>query len=139
MPFLTAEELKTHLYAEDIAMISRDDNTLLTAAIDGAVQEAKGYLGAYDRDTIFSTTGTSRNALLLIFVKDMSVWHFINLCNAGSELELRKARYDRAVDWLKAVQKGSVTPDLPLSVDESGEETGSLITFGSNFKRNQHY
>jgi len=139
MPFITATELKTHLYAEDIAMISRDDDTLLVAAIDGAVQEAKGYLSAFDRAAIFSATLAERNALLLIFVKDIAVWHFINLCNAGSELEVRKSRYDRAVDWLKAVQKGNVSPDLPIALDASGEDSGDLIKFGSNPQRNQHF
>lgn len=139
MSFITAVELKTHLYAEDIAMISRDDDTLLVAAIDGAVQEARGYLSAFDRDAIFSAALAERNALLLIFIKDIAVWHFINLCNAGSELEVRKARYDRAVDWLKAVQKGNVSPDLPVVLDDSGVDSSDLIKFGSNPQRNQHF
>lgn len=137
--FLTTQELKTHLYKENVDIISRDDDTILTAAIDGAVAEAKGYLAAYDREEIFNTTGSRRNALLLIFVKDIAVWHFINLCNVGTEIELRRHRYDRAVDWLKSVQKGDVSPDLPTQEDESGAPTTGIIKFGSNPKRNQHY
>jgi len=45
MAFLTKNELKTHLYEENVDVISRNDETILTAAIDAAVQEAKGYLG----------------------------------------------------------------------------------------------
>lgn len=138
--FLTAEEMKTHLYAENVELIDRNDDTLLTSAIDGAIAESKGYLGAYDRDTIFDATGTDRNALLLIFVKDMTVWHFINLCNAGAELELRQARYERAIDWHKAVQSGKVTPDLPRLVsDDTISSTGGLITYGSNPQRSNHF
>lgn len=136
--FLTTEELKTHLYSENVNIISRDDDTILTAAVDGAIAEAKGYLAAYDREEIFSTTGTRRNALLLIFVKDIAVWHFINLCNAGTEIDLRRHRYDRAIDWLKSVQKGDVSPDLPVQEDKDGP-VGGIIKFGSNPKRNQHY
>lgn len=136
--FLSTEELKTHLYSENVNIISRDDDTILTAAVDGAVAEAKGYLAAYDRAEIFSSTGTARNALLLIFVKDIAVWHFINLCNAGTEIDLRRHRYDRAIDWLKSVQKGDVSPDLPTAQDETGSIAG-IIKFGSNTKRNQHY
>ena len=85
MAFITPEELETHLYKENIEAISREDETILTAAIDAAIEEAYGYLGAYDRKRIFEATGSQRNALLLIFVKDIAVWHFVNLCNAGCE------------------------------------------------------
>lgn len=139
MPFLTADELKTHLYAENVTLISRSDDTILTAAIDGAIQESKGYLSAFDREVIFAKTGSERHALLLIFVKDMAVWHFLTLCNAGSELELRKARYERAIDWHKAVQKGNVTPDLPVLVDDQGIPSAEAIIYGSNTKREQHF
>ena len=81
MAFITPKELETHLYKENIEAISREDETILTAAIDAAVQEAYGYLGAYDRKKIFEATGSQRNALLLIFVKDIAVWHFVNLCD----------------------------------------------------------
>lgn len=137
--FIESAELKTHLYAEQIALIQRDDNTIITAAIDAALQEAKGYLGAYDRDAIFAAAAEDRNALLLIFIKDIAVWHFLVLCNAGSELELRESRYKRAIDWLKGVQKGDISADLPKAVDEEGEETAAAVTFGSNEKRNQHF
>lgn len=139
MTFITPEELQTHLYKENIELISNEDETILMAAIDGAVQEAKGYLAAYDREKVFSAEYEKRNALLLIFVKDIAVWHFVNLCNAGTELELRRHRYERAVDWLKAVQRGDVSPDLPMAQDDTGTSTAGIIKFGSNPKRSQHF
>ena len=51
------------------------------------------------------------------------------------ELELRQDRYDRAISWLKAVQKGDVAADLP----EKPDETAALIKFGSNPKKTQHF
>ncbi|MDR2764737.1 MAG: DUF1320 domain-containing protein [Tannerella sp.] len=137
--FISTDELKTHLYGESIQAIGGGDGTILTAAIDGAIQEAKGYLAAYDRNAVFSTTGADRNALLLIFVKDIAVWHYINLCNAGVELRLRQDRYERAVAWLRAVQKGEVTPDLPVAADDEGVNPSGAIMFGSNAKREQRY
>ena len=137
MAFITPEELNTHLYRENIEAISREDETVVIAAIDAAVSEAKGYLSSYDTETIFSAEGAERNALLLIFVKDIAVWHFINLCNAGTELQLRQDRYERAVAWLRQVQKGEVTPDLP-GIDTDGKPEGIYI-YGSNPKRTQHF
>ncbi len=136
---VTIEELKTHLYEEDIATISRDDTTILQAAIDGATAEAKGYLASYNREAIFSATGNKRNALLLIFLKDIAVWHFIVLCNAGTELDLREKRYDRAIAWLKGVQKGDIQPDLPTAIEDDGERATDTIKAGSNPKKTQHF
>jgi hypothetical protein len=133
--WITKAELKTHMNVDDIDVITEGDDTLVTAAVDGAVSEAKGYLNAYDSDTIFATTGTSRNALLLIFVKDIAVWHLLKLSNYKAELEFRGKCYDRAISWLKSVQKGDVTPDLPATT----EDYRTKISYGSNEKREQHF
>lgn len=121
MAFLTPEELQTHLYKENIETIAREDDAIVAAAIDAAIEEASGYLGAYDRKKIFGTEGDERNALLLIFVKDIAVWHFINLCNAGTDLQLRQDRYERAVAWLKSVQRSEIKPNLPVMEDADGD------------------
>ena len=139
--FITQEELKTHLYAENVRLIQGEDTTILTAAIDSAIAEAKGYLAHYDRRVLFEAKGAKRNALLLTFVKDIAVWHFIVLCNAGADLEFRRFRYERAIAWLRAVQKGEVVPDFPpLDEDLDGkpDPPGEYI-FGSNPKRHQHF
>ncbi len=136
---ITIQELKTHLYEENIATISRDDETILQASIDGAIAEAKGYLASYDREAIFSATGSDRNALLLIFLKDIAMWHFIVLCNAGTELDLREKRYNSAISWLKGVQKGDIQPDLPTAIEDDGERATDTIKAGSNPKKTQHF
>jgi phage gp36-like protein len=135
--FLSNSELSTHLYTENIEVITRGDTTLVTAAIDTAIQEAKGYLSAYDKDAIFGATTSERNALLLTFVKDIAAWHLVNLCNAGTDMQLRQDRYERAVAWLKGVQKGEITPDLPISISQDDE--ARIISWGSNEQRNQHF
>lgn len=139
--FITPTELETHLYREQIDVIAREDDAPVLAAIDAAVQEAASYLGAYDCKAIFAAKGEQRNALLLLMVKDMAVWHFVNLCNAGTELDLREKRYDRAIEWLKGVQRGEVKPSLPIvDQDADGKPDGaSEIIYGSNPKRTQHY
>jgi phage gp36-like protein len=134
--FITKEELNTHLYDEQLTAIAGDDDTLITAAIDGAVAEAKGYLHKYDKAVIFAKVGTERNALLVIFVKDIAVWHFINLCNAGTDFKVRQDRYKAAIDWLKSVQAGDVVPDLELPAPVEGVSGG--YAWGSLPKRGNH-
>lgn len=141
MAYLTIEELKTHLYKDNIDVITRGDDTIVESAIDSAIQEAKGYLANYDRESIFGASDGERNALLLIFVKDIASWHLVNLCNAGTDLQLRESRYMRAIDWLKGVQANKVNPNLPI-VDEDGDGKSDLAgeyLFGSNPKRKQHF
>lgn len=137
--FLEIEELKTHVRSESMASIIRNDETIGQAAIDGAMVEAKGYLTRFNTAIIFGAVTDERNQLLLIFVKDIAVWHLVNLCNPNIDLKLRKERYDRAIKWLEGVQSGMITPDLPLAVDDEGNTTGDLISYGSNPKRTQHF
>lgn len=142
MAFLSLEELRTHLYAESIEAIARQDDTILLMAIDAAEAEAYGYLGSYDRNKIFSAKGDNRNALLLTFVKDIAVWHFICLCNAGVDMQLRQDRYERAIAWLKSVQKAEIKPNLPMLEDSNNDGKPDGIgeyIFGSNPKRSQHF
>jgi len=142
MAYLTIDELKTHMYSENIDVISNGDITIVHAAIDAALSEARGYLTQYDIKAEFEKTAPVdpevdlRNALLLTFVKDIAVWHFCILSNAGTDLGLREKRYDRAIDWLKAVQKGNVTPDLPAIPAEL--KTGPIL-YSSNEKRINHF
>lgn len=123
---------------DDIDVITDGDDTIVEAAIDGAILEAKGYLSLFDVDTIFAKTGANRNALLLTFVKDIAVWHLVVLSNYKVDLEFREKRYNRAVEWLKSVMKGDVVPDLDRETDDEGEAT-TAIRFGSNTKRTQHF
>ena len=131
--YLSSAEINTHLYGELVDSISRSDNTILIQAIDAAVAQATGYLGQYDTTAIFAATGSNRNALLLTFIKDIAVWHFIVLANPNIELALREKRYNEAIDWLRGVQKGSITPTLPIRA--ISDTTPGRVTFGSNQRR----
>lgn len=135
--FITTTDLNTHIYAENLSAITDDDELLPAAAIDAAIAEAKGYLSSYDTDAIFNATGDTRNGLLLMFCKDMAIWHLMNLCNAGSDRTVRQDRYERAISWLKSVQKGTVKPDLPLIIDDN--RPTDQVLYGSNPRRESHY
>ncbi len=114
--YLTPAELSSHLYPEVQQEIARSatDTTLAQQAIDTAIQEAKSYLTHYDVAAVFNATGADRNSVVLTMVKDIAVWHFINLSNANVEWELRESRYDKAIKFFEKVQKGNANPDLPL-------------------------
>lgn len=144
MAYLTPQEINTHLYDEVVAEISRDDLTKLQIAINAAIAEAKGYLKQYDADTIFAANVDDRNPILLLYVKDIAVWHFIVISNPAVEWQARKDRYDLAIKWLEKVQAGKTNPDLPLPpdpVDEAGnaQSAENFLKWGGNKKRNSHF
>lgn len=143
MAYLTIEDMYTHIYKENMDTISRGDDAAMLSAIDAAIAEASGYLTRYDTKKIFAATGKNRNAILLLFVKDIAAWHFVNLCNAGVDLDLREKRYDRAVEWLKNNQNTN-NPSLPALPDSSSSDTlpglcRHGLDFGSNPRRDNHF
>lgn len=137
MAFISKTDIKTHLYGEIVDAITREDDTILQASIDAALSEAKGYLSDYDIATIFSQTGNSRHPLLLTLIKDMAVWHFLSLSNPSADLQLRRSRYERAIEWLHGVQRRTIIPDLP-PIEVTDATTGS-IRYGSNDPRVLHF
>ena len=138
--YLNVDEIYTHLYEESIEAISGNDERLLLAAISGAIVESKGYLHAFDREAIFSKVGEERDPLLLIWLKDIAVWHYINIARPAIDFDVRERRYDAAIAWLKGVQKGDIVPDFPRPVDPvtETEENTTGIKFSSNTKRGNY-
>jgi phage gp36-like protein len=149
MAFITEDELKTVAYSYQISEITEADNTIVLSAIATAIQEVKGYLIAnnkkefldgrliYDADAIFSATGTNRNELILQYTKVVALWHLLIICNVDMIYEHIKDRYDRVIDFLKKVNKGDVTLDLPLlSEDTENIEAKQPFRFGSRKKFN---
>lgn len=147
--FVTKEELKTAIYMYQIDQISEADDDIVVAAITAAIDEAKSYLRAnkkkewmdgrlrYDVDATFSKTGADRNSLLMEMIKSIAVWYVVRLCNVDMIYEHLKGRYDRAIAWLKQVNKGEVTIDIPLlPEDDSAANTELPFRAGSRKKFN---
>lgn len=137
MAYLNAAEINSHLYGEVVQEIERSPTATaqLDFAISAAIEEARGYLTAYDTAAIFAATGNDRNPILLLYIKDIAVWHYIQLSNPGVEMDLRLERYKRAIEWLENVQKGKSNPTLPYPAVTPPSEPDNYIKWGSNTKR----
>lgn len=137
--FITEQDFNTHIYAELVTAISRDEDGIFEASAAAAEQEAKGYLSRYDTDTLFAETEGDRDPALLMRVKDIAAWHFISLGNADINLELRKTRYDEAKAWLKDVQAGKVSmKEWPLPAIEAAGDN-DIIKVSSRPRRETNY
>lgn len=138
MSLLTASDFETHIYPELRTAIDRGNTALLQEAIASAESEARGYLSRFDRVALFSKTGTERDSALVMFTKDMAVWHFIILANPNTDMELRKTRYDDALRWLRGIQRGETSPEgWPLPEPEV--EASDIIVISSAPKRSTRY
>ena len=140
MSYLTAAEINTHLYNGVVDEINRADASILLTAIAAAIAEATGYLTAYDIAAIFAATGDTRNPILLLYIKDIAVWHFIQLSNPAVEMELRLKRYEQAIKFLEKVQSGKTNPSLPYPAEPAapGDAT-TYIKSGTIERRNYDF
>ena len=137
MEFITREDFHTHMYEGVINAIEDDSEESLTEAIDSAISEACGYLSRFDLDVILTSTDRKTYASLRTWLKDIAKWHFINICNVATDLQLAKERYDDAIARLKDIQSGKTTPKgwaVPEEVNNAG-----AFTVNSNPKRQNHF
>lgn len=139
MSFITKQELTSHIYEENMDVISRDDDQKVTDAIDSAVSEAKTYLNRFDVETLFARTGSDRDPILVLYIKDIAKWHFIPNCNAGVDYTAALDRYEKAIEFLKRIQnpKAGVPLGWPVFTEPEGIDTPFHIM--SNHKRGNYY
>jgi len=136
MAFIAKSDLYLSILSDELAEITRGDDTIVDQAISAAVSECKGFLyDSYDVDTIFAQAGANRHPLLVKYCVDMAVWAIVAATQAGQDLDDRKARYDRACAWLKMVAKMENYADLPRRTST----VQTHISSGSGTKRNNYF
>jgi phage gp36-like protein len=144
MPYLTKDDLITHLYPEIRDEITRSNDLLITKAINEGIGEAKSYLNRYDMVKMFSddvVLRTFKDDFLDGVVKDIVCWKLIKLANPNINLALFRTAYEDAIKFLEKVMKGQTDPAWPLRPDDPAtpfDESGN-IGWRSNIKRTNHY
>lgn len=149
--FAEKSDLKNNIYNYQTDQITEGDDNIVLHAINAAISEVKSYLTwndkkeyldgrpHYDVEAIFSKTGADRNPLILNHVLTIAKYYIIDLSNVDILMETAEKRYDRAIDWLKQLSKGSVNLDeLPVIPDdeEPGENENGGFSYGSRVKFN---
>ena len=126
--FIDIKDYDASVHREILDALVRDDETLVEICEDRAIAEMRSYLNKrYDCNMIFSETGEKRNQLILMMVIDIAVYHIF--------CQVRKDRYERAVEWMRAVAEEKISIDgAPLLPEEERAAKASLM-FRSNRKR----
>ncbi|MEO0337593.1 MAG: phage protein Gp36 family protein [Bacteroidota bacterium] len=136
MAFLTINDLHTKILDYELTEITGGDNTLIESAISAAVSELKVYLNdSFDTDQIFNKTGSDRHQLLVQCGADIAIYFLVARVQAGQDVDDRRRRYDRAINWLKMVNKSETYADLP----RREKNTISGVIASSNPKRPNYY
>jgi len=138
MAFIEKTDILSKIRTEELQQITRGDDTIVKFGCDSAIAEMKSYLVAiFDTNAIFSKTGNNRHALLLDFGIDIAIYIIVSRALPGQDLEDRRLRYKRAVDWLKQLKKGEVNSDLPvLQYTDPKMKRGAV---GKHIKRDNYF
>ena len=93
----------------------------------------KSYLcSRYDTETVFNQTGEERNKTLVMYCKDIALYHFYSISTMMPIPEVRVNRYHKAIKWLEQVSEQKINP---VGLPENGF---SFVKGGGNEKRVNH-
>lgn len=137
--FIQLEDYDASIHSEILSRLTRDDDAIVEICEDRAIAEMRGYLSArYDVDDIFSAEGAARNQLILMMAIDIAVYHLFSIHNPQKMSQIRKDRYERAVEWLKQVAGFKITIDGAPKLPEEELKQNSPWLMSSNPKRTNH-
>ncbi|MGL5682645.1 MAG: phage protein Gp36 family protein [Marinifilaceae bacterium] len=107
--FITPADYDASVHREIIDTIIRDDATVLKIIEDRAIADVTGYLSErYDCEALFSARGDDRLQLVVMMTVDVAIYHIFCMHNPMKLSQMRKDRYERAIEWLKHVASGKI-------------------------------
>ena len=134
--FITDEDYTVVVGPDALKILSQASPENRRKAEVRAIEEISGYLRpVYDCNLTFAAEGEDRNAYIVMITVDIALYHLVASMPQRHGIEIRKERYDQAIEWLRCVRDSTVTPDLPLVETSGGSESFSMI-FSSDPKLN---
>lgn len=112
------------------------DTSIITELSLEAIEEMKSYLVShYDVDAIFSAALATRNKTVLMYCKDIGLYHIFSLYSIRRMPAIREQRYKNAMQWLVNVSEQKLSPvGLPLNTNPES----AFVKTGGNEKRINH-
>ena len=119
--FIAPEDYSASIHREILASLLREhsaggqpnpdyDPQVIEICEDRAVAEMRSYLDkTYDCEAIFGARGKARHSLILMMALDITIYHIYCIHNPYKISDIRKERYERALEWLKGVSRGEIT------------------------------
>lgn len=135
--FIDPSDYNASIHREILASLLREqsasgmpnpdyDPNIVEVCEDRAVDEMRAYLEKiYDCTRIFEARGKDRHSLILMFALDIAIYHIFCIHNPYKIADIRKERYERALEWLKGVAKGELTISGAPRLDSETQEQNS--------------
>ena len=137
--FIQSKDYDASIHAEILDRITRSDDAVVKICEDRAIAEMRGYLGGrYDCDAIFSARGDDRLPLVVMMAIDIAVYHLFSIHNPKAMSDIRRDRYERAVQWMEGVAAQRISIDGAPRLPEEEIHEKAKWKFSSNKKRTQH-
>lgn len=137
--FIQLSDYDASIHRDILEALTREDNSIVEVCEDRAIAQARCYLSKrYDCDLIFSAEGAARNQLILMMIIDIVVYHIFCIHNPQKLSQMRKDRYERALEWLKAVADEDISIDGAPLLPEQERRASTSFRICSNPKRVSH-
>jgi hypothetical protein len=152
--FLRDQDYNKQIKEDILDVVIRKDPSIKRDAELAAQAEVESYLRhKYDTAAIFTIpTNTpepteenpepepvpdysGRNHQLVMYMVDIALYHLHCAINPRN-IDIRVKRYDDAIAWLKMVQSGKISADLPLL---EVQQNPFHLLWGSEPKANNYY
>ena len=140
MNFLIQDDFDKLIRQDVLDRVTQNDAGILYDAELAAIAEMQSYLAVrFDVANIFNRTGTERNALLVMYLTDMLLYHIHSRINPRQIPNLRAIRYEAAIKWLEMVAAGKLSPNLPGIASPDESQTGTVSYTGPKKRDNFIY
>jgi phage gp36-like protein len=136
--YTTDTDFDQVIRAEIKSAISSDPLVWNTAQIQAETELTSYLRSRYNVAAAMAMTGQARNAHIVMILIDIALYHTHSRISPRNIPELRALRYEQAIDWLKAVNKGDIIADLPVLQSPAGDQI-IPTKFGSNPKLKHDY
>ena len=131
MEFLNKADFEAVCDKPTLEVINQANDDNMTRAEHYAIEEVSSYLRSrYNIEQAYSRVGDERNPQLVMITCDIALYHLIAWLPKRIGFEIRELRYNKAINWLRDVQKGIATPNISTKTNEQGEDIGTPIVFG---------
>ena len=130
--FLTLDDYSSVCDEYELKQITQNDEIRLTAEA-AALEQIGSYLRhRYDMDRVLGAQGGCRNAMLVQCAVNISLWLMIHRLPQSMGHERRDCLYNDSIKWLRDIQAGKASPDLPLYQSPDGDnDARNPVRFGS--------
>ncbi len=134
MAFLSKIDFRFSISTAVIDSITGGDDSIVDELAAEAIEEMKSYLNErYDVVTVFSATGTARNKMIVMYCKDIALYHLYSIPTLMTIPDNRINRYSKALTWLKDVR------DQKLNINGlTVNVANSLVKSGGNDRRESY-